>query len=167
MSYCTGIYATWDVAISLYFYIRQLPWHPEYPVYSGLTPAEGLARLAERTLPAYAAWVHSWHQNRDPDASLIVRYEQMLANPEEVMTPIAKHFALDSSPETICRIVQQHSFQRLSGGRSQGQQDARSFFRKGVAGDWRNHLSPELKRAYKAVIGQFLVEYGFEQDDAW
>jgi alcohol sulfotransferase len=156
-----------DVAVSHFFYVRQTPWHPEYPVYAKLSLPEGLGVFAKRTLLSYANWVRSWHKNRDPNMSLVLRYEQMLADPTAAMTNVANHFQLDSSPGTIHNIVERHSFQRLSGGRRQGEQNTDSFFRKGIAGDWKNHFTPGLKETYKRCIGNFLVEFEYEQDLSW
>jgi alcohol sulfotransferase len=156
-----------DVAVSHFYYVRQTPWHPEYPVYAKLSLHEGLEEFAKRTLLAYANWIRSWHENRDPHMSLVLRYEQMLADPTAAMTNVAKHFELDSSPGTIRNIVERHSFQRLSGGRRQGQQNTNSFFRKGIAGDWKNYFTPELKETYKKSIGKFFIEFGYERDLSW
>ncbi len=156
-----------DVAVSHYYYVRQTPWHPEYPIYVTLSVTEGLNEFAKRTLSAYVDWVCSWSQNRDPDVSLMLSYEQMLADPYTAMTCVAQHFELDSSPGTIQKIVDKHSFNRLSSGRIQGQQDASSFFRKGIAGDWRNHFTPELNQIYKRVLGEFLIRFGYEEDITW
>jgi hypothetical protein len=156
-----------DVAVSHLFYVQRTPWHPEHTVYVDLPMHEGLMAFAERTLPAYRDWVHSWHENRDPKASLELRYEQMLADPPATMTRVAEHFELDSSPDAIRDIVDAHSFHRLSKGRSPGQESSASFFRKGVAGDWRNYFTPQLKEVYKKHIGDFLVEFAYEQGHSW
>jgi hypothetical protein len=156
-----------DVAISHHFYVRQTPWHPEYPVYVNLSLPEGLAAFAERTLEPFADWVRLWHQNRDPEMSLELRYEHMLTDPIRVMTRVAQHFELDSSTETTRSIVERHSFKRLSGGRAQGQDSHSSFFRKGISGDWKNHFTDELRDIYKQRIGDFLVEFGYETNDSW
>ncbi len=156
-----------DVAVSNYFYVRNTPWHPEYPLYAPLPLQEGLRVFSERTLPAYAAWVRSWRDNRDPEASLMLRYEDMLADARGSLTRIAALFGLDDSLETIGGIVEAHSFERMSGGRERGQDDAKAFVRKGVAGDWRNHFDDALRRTYKSTIGEFLVEFGYEAGLDW
>ena len=156
-----------DVAISHFFYARQTPWHPEYPIYANLSVHEGLEIFGQRTLQAFARWVRSWHENRDPEMSLEVRYERMLSDTAAVMTQVAEHFELDSSPEVVEAVVKNHSFLRLSEGRQQGQQSSDSFFRKGIAGDWRTHFTPHLREIYKKLIGDFLVEFGYERDLAW
>ena len=156
-----------DVAVSNFFFVRQRPWHPEYPLYAKLSLAEGLALFAERTLAAYADWIKSWHENRDSAMSLELRYEQMVSNPMAALRCLAEHFGLDSSPEMLTKIVEINSFKKLSGGRGQGQEDRTSFFRRGLAGDWKNHFTPELKEIYKQLIGDFLIEFGYEQDLSW
>lgn len=156
-----------DVAVSYFFFVRQRPWHPEYPVYTKLSVHEGLATFAERTLLTFVDWIRSWHENRDPSMSLELQYEQMLSDPAAVMTRTADHLGLSSSPETIARIVEMNSFKKLSEGRRQGQENRASFFRKGVAGDWKNHYTPELRETYKELIGDFLIEFGYERDLLW
>jgi hypothetical protein len=153
-----------DVAVSHYFYVRNTPWHPEHPVYAPLAVVEGLDEFARRSLPAWADWVRSWRDRHDEELGLIVRYEEMLQDAEGVMTALAEHFELDSSPETVGRIVEQQRFERLAAGRRRGQERSGSFFRKGVAGDWKNHFTPELRETYARVLGDFLVEFGYEKD---
>jgi hypothetical protein len=156
-----------DVAVSAVFYVRRLRWHAKYRYFAGLPVDEGLKAFARQTLPAHVAWFRSWHDNRDPGMSLTLRYEDLLSDPFQAMTEVAKLFALDHSPDTVEQIVEAQSFQRLSQGRSVGQEDTNSHFRKGVAGDWKNHFTPELKVIYKEQIGDLLIELGYEQNDAW
>jgi hypothetical protein len=156
-----------DVAVSHYFYVRQTPWHPEYPIYKDLSVQEGLATFADRLLLPFVDWIRSWHQNRDPELSLELRYEEMLADTVGVMTRVAEHFGLDSSPETVTEIVKAHSFENLSGGRGRGEESENSFFRRGKSGDWKNHFTPELMEKHKELIGDFLIEFDYEQDYNW
>jgi hypothetical protein len=58
------------------------------------------------------------------------------------------------------------SFEKLAGGRRRGQ-EAASFFRKGVAGDWKNVFTEQDKRNFKAAAGDLLIELGYEGDDDW
>jgi hypothetical protein len=153
-----------DVAVSHIFYVRQTPWHPEFPVYARRSLEESLALFAERNLLSFADWIRSWHDNADPKTTLIVRYEDMLADTCAVMTRVAGHFQLDDSHGTIASIADAHAFHRLSGGRPHGQLDTKSFFRKGVAGDWKSYFTPALHDLYTERIGRFLTEFGYEHD---
>ncbi len=156
-----------DVAVSNYFYVRNTPWHPEYKHYKGVDTAQGLRIFAQRTLRAYEQWVRSWDQNRDENLSLMIRYEDLLVDDRAVLTEIAKLFELDHSPETIERITKANSFASMSSGRSSGTSNEKAFVRKGVAGDWTNHFDDELRTLYKEIIGQFLIDFGYEESLDW
>jgi hypothetical protein len=156
-----------DVAVSNAFYVRNTPWHPEYPHYAGKDTQACLEAFAKRTLPAYAEWVRSWQRNRDSERSVILRYEELLADPRECLRQIATLFQLDASDERINEIVEANSFKRMSGGRDQGQDDGKQFVRKGVAGDWVNHFDDRLRAVYKDAIGDFLIEFGYEEGTDW
>ncbi len=156
-----------DVAVSHYYYVKQTPWHPEYPVYASLTLQEGLGEFAQNKLSDFTGWVRSWHVYRDPEMSIIVRYEDMLDNTLDIVTKVAEHFELDSRRETIQRIVTANSFERLSRGRKRGDTDYKSFFRSGTSGNWKRYLTPEINELYKDIIGDFLIEFGYEKDNSW
>ncbi|MEM0983848.1 MAG: sulfotransferase domain-containing protein [Planctomycetota bacterium] len=156
-----------DVAVSNFFYVRNTPWHPEHPHYADVSVEQGLATFAERTLPAYAEWVRSWQANRDPERSLVLRYEELLADVRSRLAELAGLFRLDASDERLTEIAERNSFRSMSGGREAGQADGSAFVRKGVAGDWVNHFTPSLKDTYKDAIGGFLIEFEYEQDLDW
>jgi hypothetical protein len=156
-----------DVAVSHVFYIKRTPWHPEYPDYKGLSVKEGLLRFGKTLLPDFVQWIHSWHANRDPENSLVVRYEDLLGNTFENFRKVARLFGLPDDSDTVKSIVKAHRFENLSGGRSRGEDADDSFFRKGVSGDWQNHFNPKLKKLYKKKAGSALIEFGYETDLDW
>ena len=156
-----------DVAVSYHYYVQNTPWHPEHSFHVNLNVQEGLKVFGQRMLPAYVQWVESWKRNADPAHSIHIRYEDMLVNPVEGMTAIAALFGLDHSVETITNIVDAHSFKKMSGGREHGDSSTSAFARKGVAGDWQNHFTPELRKQYGSLIADFLIETTDEDDDSW
>ncbi|VAX41747.1 hypothetical protein MNBD_PLANCTO03-2269, partial [hydrothermal vent metagenome] len=156
-----------DVAVSNYFYVCNTPWHPEYPHYHGKSVQEGLIAFAERTLPGYVAWVRSWHDNRDPERSLVFRYEDLLGDDLGCLRQMAALFELPGDEEELRQIAERNSFKAMSGGRERGQESGSSFVRKGQAGDWKNHFTPEITEAYRRVFGDFLIEFGYERSHNW
>jgi hypothetical protein len=150
-----------DVAVSHYFYVNNTPWHPEHPLYKGKSITEGLRYFGERTLPAYVGWVRSWEANRDPARSIVLRYEELLSDDLGCLRRMVSLFELPGDDELLRGIVQRNSFKAMSGGRERGQQSPTSFQRKGVAGDWRTHFTPELTDLYQRVCGEFLAEHGY------
>jgi hypothetical protein len=156
-----------DVAVSHYFYVRRTPWHPEYEDYSGLDVKEGLFHFGRTLLPAFVNWMRLWRENRDTEQSIEIRYEDLLGDTFREFRRIASHFSLNTSSSTIGQIVEAHSFESVSGGRSRGNQDPDSFTRKGVAGDWKHHFTEELKDQFKEHAGQALIDFGYETDKSW
>lgn len=73
-----------------------------------------------------------------------------------------------SIPEWLLKeILTKKSFRRLSGGRRRGQENVQSHYRKGIPGDWRNHLEAVHIRAFKSDHNDLLVKLGYETDDNW
>jgi len=64
----------------------------------------------------------------------------------------------------VRRCVSSASFEKLSRGRSRGQEDPTSFFRKGVAGEWRNVFTEEDGKIFEEEAGELLVRLGYEKD---
>ena len=150
-----------DVAVSHYYYVRQTPWHPEHPTYARLSLDEGLDHFRRTLLDPFAEWVRSWRANHDPARGLVLRYEDLLADTPGALRRVAERFGLPADAGTIERIVEEHSFSRLSGGRRPGEEGTDSFFRKGVAGDWRSSFSPRMTQLYAERIGPLMQELGY------
>ena len=96
-----------------------------------------------------------------------VRYEDLLERPEEEIRRLLEFLGADASEKTVKTCVSSASFEKLSKGRKRGQEDPASFFRKGVAGDWRNVFTEEDKSIFKEVAGDLLIELGYEKDNGW
>ena len=70
---------------------------------------------------------------RRPEAVLQVRYEDLLSSPEAKAAEAFRFLGVDDAPALAAAAVAASSFEALS-GRRPGEEDALSFFRKGVAG---------------------------------
>lgn len=64
------------------------------------------------------------------------------------------------------KTVAAQSFQKLA-GRKPGQEDPKSHYRKGVAGDWQNYLTGENKDLFKERWGSLLIDLDYEKDFNW
>lgn len=60
-----------------------------------------------------------------------------------------------------------HDFFQLSSKRNRGDEDVSAHYRKGIAGDWKNHFNDEHKRYFKENFNDLLVKMGYEKDLDW
>jgi hypothetical protein len=97
-----------------------------------------------------------------PKNIVVVRYEDLLAEPVEWMRKIYGFLGVSIDPPLVRHCVEMCSFETLTGGRKRGEADPGSFFRKGVAGDWREYFTPLAIRKFNETAGDFLLETGYK-----
>jgi len=93
-------------------------------------------------------------------------YEALLQDGPPVVARLLDHLDLDHDPALVESMVERASF-RFYAGRERGQEDRKRFYRKGIAGDWKNHFSADDRRIFKDVAGDMLVTLGYEKDLDW
>ena len=84
---------------------------------------------------------------------LTVRYEEMLADAEPSLRKMPGHLDVDSGEEIIASCLATASFEALSQGRSRGEEDPHSHFRKGIAGEGRRLLQPATLERFESLAG--------------
>jgi hypothetical protein len=96
-----------------------------------------------------------------------VRYEDLLVRPNEEVGRLLGFLGVDTEERLVESCVNSASFERLSRGRERGQEDLSSFYRKGVAGDWKNLFDERDRQIYKEEAGELLIRLGYEKNDGW
>jgi hypothetical protein len=96
-----------------------------------------------------------------------VRYEDLLERPHEEAGRLFAFLGVDTSEALVERAVSEASFEKLSRGRERGEEDPSSFYRKGVAGDWKGLFNERDKQVYKEEAGELLIRLGYEKDGDW
>jgi Sulfotransferase family len=91
---------------------------------------------------------------------LEIRYEDLLMHTPEILRQVLELLGARKEKETIERCIRTSSFERVS-DRRQGEEDSRSFFRKGVAGDWRDVFTKRDREIYEELAGDQLIEMGY------
>ncbi|HEY1923045.1 MAG TPA: sulfotransferase [Tepidisphaeraceae bacterium] len=97
---------------------------------------------------------------------LNVRYEDMHHDEPEIIRSCLKHLGVDFTDASIQSCRQAGSFEKQSGGRQRGQTDAKSFYRSGTIGDWRNHLDPDLAHQCCNPVKGLMDRFGYAIDAA-
>lgn len=83
------------------------------------------------------------------------------------MFPVPQRRLQTMPRSEMARIVRANSFENLSGGRSRGEENTRSHYRKGTPGDWKNHFTPAITQRFKERHGDLLLKLGYESDPHW
>jgi hypothetical protein len=96
-----------------------------------------------------------------PDRYLEIRYEELHARLEPLIGQMLEFLGADSSAASIRQCLEAGSFESLSKGRSRGEEDRSSFFRKGIIGDWKNQFDAEATEAFDREAGALLSELGY------
>jgi 2-polyprenyl-3-methyl-5-hydroxy-6-metoxy-1,4-benzoquinol methylase len=126
------------------------------------TLSDGLRNAIRVQGPLMAAFQLSW-MNSD---ALIVRYEDLLESELLYFRRIIRHCQLPISDSYLEEIVKQFSFNKSS-GRKRGSEDTSSHLRKGVRGDWANHLTGQVLDEFKEYFDDVLITTGYEKDRDW
>jgi hypothetical protein len=122
---------------------------------------------------SFAAAVERWR--RDMEAHLryaeterlyACSYEALLRDGAPVVERLLDHLGLDHDDALIAGMIERASF-RFYAGRERGEEDRKRFYRKGIAGDWKNCFSAEDRRVFKEIAGDMLVTLGYETGLDW
>jgi hypothetical protein len=127
-------------------------------------PPGGLSPLLRQRLLTWSDHVRSWL-----DAGLrllLVRYEDLLANPAGVLSAVAAFLEWNAPPEVIAAAVETTRFSRLRSaeqkhGFESSARRSGSFFRRGLAGGWRTGLTPEQVRQLEYDHGTAMARVGY------
>jgi len=112
----------------------------------------------------WANFVTAWNGKADV---VHVKYEDLLEDCSGQLRRITRELTgTELAKARADEIAEKHSFGAQS-GRRRGEEDAGSFLRKGVAGDWKNHFGDKARRVFDRYAGDALVALGYEPDHAW
>jgi hypothetical protein len=100
-------------------------------------------------------------QRRYPADVMIVTYEALLNDAETTVAALYRFLGAGDSPAIVADSIARTSFAAMS-GRPAGTEDAGAFMRKGVAGDWRTQLTPEMNRLIVDQLGPLFAQFGWE-----
>jgi hypothetical protein len=102
-----------------------------------------------------------------PDQLIVVRYEDLLTQTGPQLARVFAFLGVETSPAQLAEIVEASRFEAFSGGRTPGVEDATSFYRKGVAGDWANTLDPTDLATLRKLCAEAMPSAGYEIDETW
>lgn len=155
---CTGLNAKFatvirdprDVVISAVYYLEKLPQtQGGWPFLRDMGIDQKIRTYLDRA-EFDADLMRAWARN---ERVHVVRFEDLKASPRRTVSQLLKNMEFIVTDDEVGSALDFASFKRQSGGRKSGQKDDKSFFRKGVVGDWRNYFTPEIERVFNEVHG--------------
>jgi hypothetical protein len=158
-----------DTLVSWYFSIRntrlevgqvpKLQWFLDR-----LSKEQGLLYMMEVVLPPCAYIQRSWLEGGEQ----VMHFEEFMTDPVPALGRFFKEFwSMELPAPLVSNLAERHSFAKYSGGRSPGEENSKSHYRKGTHGDWRQHLTPGLIETFKARYADLMILSGYEKDDKW
>lgn len=129
----------------------------------------GLMPQLPQHLGSWRDHVRSWVDAPDLDVH-VVRYEDMKARPHETFGKLAAFCELSPSADELDRAIRFSDFNELrrqeeAEGFRERSRRARRFFRRGVAGSWRDELTAHQAAEIVRTHGEVMKRFGYLDDD--
>ncbi len=136
---------------------------PEYALARSLG---GLDDQLRQGLGSWSGHVQSWVDDSGLRV-LTLRYEDMLAAPEDAFGEVIRFCGLELEQARLLRAIAFSSFnevkrqEQVQGFRERPVKASGSFFRRGQAGGWRTELAPELAAKIIHDHGKMMRRFGY------
>lgn len=183
--YPIGVYVVRDgrdVMVSTYFHLRSdLLAGGKYHRYSAVFRNFDLNAPAQQNLPEFIEYQASvppcrdghWGKHvstyflLDQPGLKLLKYEDLRSEPVAAFSALIEAMTGDKADENQVReSIGRFSFERLA-GRRPNSENANSYLRKGMVGDWRNYFNRESAGVFDKHFGDALIQWGYETDHDW
>jgi len=126
-----------------------------------------LDRQFRQRLLGWSGFVRSWLDQRDIPVHL-VRYEDLLTDTAAVARAALAFAGIEPDPVRLDQAVAFASIdelqrQEIQGGFREAPRDVRGFFRRGIAGGWRDELNPDQIARIERDHGPMMDRLGYSR----
>jgi len=158
-----------DVAVSFSYHLHtsidKIIGIMNNPAYGFCDRGDRLSNQLVQQLLTWSGHVKSWVDESDLPV-LVIRYEDMIGNTKETFSKAVSFIGLNSGSAEIDKALEYCSFSQLKKqeeekGFLEKSARADSFFRKGIAGDWKNVLTPDQVRRLTLGHGEVMERFGY------
>ena len=95
------------------------------------------------------------------DQYMEVLYENLHEDPMKHASQLFDFIGVPSTEAQVQKALEEASFEKLSGGRRRGEEDAASHYRRGEVGGWRQSFTNEELAIFDREAGQLMDEFGY------
>lgn len=167
-----------DVAVSEYYRLMEFP-KPESAYdyadcnYRAMDRESGLSKSVENIAKEVIPWIKGWFDvaKKYPGRCYFIKYEDLNRDTKSVFKKALMFYEIELSDEIIGRIVE------VGRGRRNVKKNMdaakvlpfayASNFRSGKVGGWKKEFSDEHIKKSKSLLGEILIELGYEKDLNW
>ncbi len=149
-----------DIVISAWFHNKRVVDKFRAPTQSETHPSKEFITLAAQAwaIEQRAAVDFAEH---NPGKVRFIRYSDLVSACDEQLTGALNFLGVHATQDDIDTCIRNCSFEALSGGRVRGEENALSFFRKGIDGDWQNYFRREDNDLFLGLAGDWLEKFKF------
>jgi hypothetical protein len=122
----------------------------------------GFIRAAMPSIADGARAMLDFHQ-RNPAESVVITYEDLLRSGPAVIAGIFRLLGVSDRADIVADCLDRASFAKATGGRAAGVEQQGAFHRKGIAGDWRSTLTPEMNAMLLRELGWMFPKFGWRE----
>jgi len=139
-------------------------WHFFHKQKAGEDEGAAKVALIRQALPSLQQGARSMLAltDRYPSDCIVVTYERMSDATAMIAARLFRFLGVSDRDDVVRECVARTSFAALSGGRPAGVAQDGSFFRKGVVGDWRSTITPEMNEMILRELGWMFPRFGWE-----
>lgn len=144
----------YDAIVSLYFFLKH---DPEVRIrrhsYSRFKPTESIDKWIRKYKFKYLMDDYKKYKDIQKDSNIFTTtFREMKKNLREVILDICDFLKIN--PHNIDNIIKKNSFKYQTRGRKPGNEKESDFRRKGVVGDYKNHLTEKDIKYIKELYNE-------------
>ena len=163
-----------DVMVSYYFYLNRVVSEELrksgqmglFKYISGRVKSKFSSNFSMFIKEKTLEWKDHVEKSIEQKPDMVVKYELLHQNTYNTLKTIFKTMNLDVEESIIISAVEKFCFKKCA-NRAKGEEDAKSFYRKGVVGDWCNYFKERDISYFKENAGDLLIELGYESSLDW
>ncbi len=144
-----------DLAVSWAHFVAERAENAFHADVRGMDVNERIGFYIDTLLDRMLEWAMGW-QAYTGGLALCTSYEALRADTRGEMRRIVDHLGLSLPDERLARMIEKHTFEK-----TKAQAGGDGFFRKGAAGNWREHFDAALEERFSRVDAGRLAALGY------
>lgn len=158
-----------DAAVSRYFRALTVPkkkWEINSEVdYNDISKEDGIMHSLHVIKKDYMPWISGWlkYYNEDKKSKyMMMKYEDVLENPVDKFKELSDFLEFDLAKNDIKIYLDDIQSKIKNGYALKGARGNVSTFRKGIAGDWKNHFTEKHIEFVNKELKEDLISFGYK-----